>query len=443
MTQPAPQSVDMPMENPIQFLKSLFQAAVDRAQPELCLPDFLTQAVPNPEQYDRIFVGGAGKASGAMAKAIEAAWPEQKIDGVVVTQHGYAKPCEKIDVIEAAHPVPDDTGFQVASQILEAVEPLGEKDLAIFVISGGGSALMSLPPEGITLAEKKDMNKQLLASGAAISEMNCVRKHVSQVKGGRLAAAAFPAKVLTFLISDVPGDDPSVIASGPTVGDTTTAAQALEVIQKYDLQLAPSILAHLKSDACEPMRPDDKALKSAETHMIATPMTSLQASLEIALEVAPEAVGQDIEVKILSDKLEGNAQELGREHAALALKARATGTPSLILSGGETTVQVTGNGRGGRNTEYLLSFAHALAGTMEDVSSIYALAADTDGRDGSQHNAGAWMTSETIAAGGGLQAAADHLANNDAYSFFEAAGTILNTGPTYTNVNDFRAILIL
>lgn len=379
---------------------------------------------------------GAGKASGAMARAVEDNWTGP-LEGLVVTRYGHKVPTRHIEVVEAAHPVPDEAGQRAALRMAPLVSGLGPDDMVMCLISGGGSALMTAPADGIPLEDKQQVNRQLLACGATISEINCVRKHLSALKGGRLAAAAHPAQVVSLLISDVPGDDPATIASGPTVPDPTTRAEARAVIAEYALQLPDTVTAFLASDAAETPKPGDPRLATAVTRMIAAPKLSLDAAEQVA-------VADGVAVRQLGDALEGESREVAKEHAVLALRiAEGSGNlnpPALLLSGGETTVTITGSGRGGPNAEYALALAIALDGHP----SIHAIACDTDGIDGSEDNAGAIIGPDTLARGRekGLDAKA-YLANNDAYGYFAAMGGLVETGPTLTNVNDFRAIAIV
>jgi len=413
-----------------ELLGAMFQAAVDAAQPARCV----APALPDPPT-GRTVVIGAGKAAAAMAAAVEDGWSDDggpgEISGLVVTRYGHGVPTRQIEVVEAAHPVPDEAGRDAARRILDMVEPLGADDLALCLISGGGSALLALPAGDITLKDKQAVNRALLRAGATISEMNCLRKHLSAIKGGRLAAAAAPARLVALLISDVPGDDPSVIASGPTVPDPTTLADARAVLEKYAIDAPATVVARLADDQGETPKPGDPRLARAETRLIATPLASLKAAARIARAagVTPEIIG---------DALEGEARDLAAIHAELARQA-ASPLPRVILSGGETTVTMTGSGRGGRNSEYLLALAIALDGHP----GIHAIACDTDGIDGSEDNAGAVITPDTLARAhaAGLDARA-YLDNNDAYGFFEALGDLVISGPTLTNVNDFRAILV-
>ena len=416
---------------PRELLRSLFDAAVEAAQPAVCLPPHL----PEPPAHGRTLVVGAGKASAAMARAVEDHWPGP-LSGLVITRYGHAVPCHRIEVVEAAHPGPDEAGRAGAARILDLVRGLTADDLVLCLISGGGSALLSLPAPGVSLADKQAINRALLKSGAAIAEMNCLRKHLSAIKGGRLAAAAAPARVVSLLISDVPGDDPSSIASGPTVPDPTTFADALAIIAKYAIAAPASVMARLRTADDETPKPGDPRLATAETVIVASP----QASLEAAARVAAEA---GVAAHILSDRIEGEARDVALVHAAIARQVASRHQPfrppAVLLSGGETTVTVRGQGRGGRNAEFLLALALALGG----AAGIHAIACDTDGIDGTEDNAGALAGPDSLAraAALGLSARAS-LADNDGYGLFEALGDLVVTGPTLTNVNDFRAILI-
>jgi hydroxypyruvate reductase len=392
---------------------------------------------------------GAGKAGGAMAQAVEALWPaDAPLSGLVVTRYGHTPPrpaglSQRIEVVEAAHPVPDAAGLAAAQRILALTHGLTRDDLVLCLISGGGSALLTLPAEGLTLSDKQRINQALLKSGASISEMNCVRKHLSRIKGGRLAAACAPARVVTLTISDVPGDDPSVIASGPTVADLTTCADALAILRRYGIDVPAAVQARLDSGALETPKPGDSAFAGHDVHLIATPQQSLEAA-------AARARAGGLATYILSDEIEGESREVGKVHAALARAvARGTGAfqrPCVILSGGETTVTIrkpaqgTPPGRGGRAGEFCLGLAQALQGQP----GVWALAADTDGIDGVEDNAGAVVTPDTLARAGAAGLKIDaFLDRNDAYGYFSALGDLLVTGPTHTNVNDFRAILVL
>ncbi len=412
------------------LLRRLFDAALGAADPAKAVPRYL----PDPPK-GRTLVVGAGKAAAAMAKAVEDHW-QGPLEGLVVTRYGHAVPCRHIEVVEAAHPVPDQAGLDAARRILESVQGLGPDDLVLCLISGGGSALLSLPAPGITLEEKQQVNRALLRSGAAIDEMNCLRKHLSAIKGGRLAAAAAPARLVNLLISDVPGDDPAVIASGPTVADPTSFADALAILEKYRIDAADSVVAHLKAAAQETPKPGDARLANTETLMIARPQDSLEAAAAVAREAGIEPI-------ILGDSLEGEAREVAQVMAGIARQVKRFGQPApapcVLLSGGETTVTLHGKGRGGRNAEFLL----ALTVALEGAAGIHGLACDTDGIDGSEDNAGAVMGPDSLerAAAAGIDAKA-LLADNNGYTFFSALGDLVMTGPTLTNVNDFRAILV-
>ncbi|MDX2318000.1 MAG: glycerate kinase [Hyphomicrobiaceae bacterium] len=414
---------------PEELLKSMFKAGVDAALPSLCVPAHLP-----PRPKGRTVIIGAGKASGAMAKALEDAW-DGPLDGLVVTRYGYRVPTERLEVIEAAHPVPDEAGRDAAKRIFELVQGLTEDDLVLCLISGGGSALLALPAEGVTLEDKQAMNKALLASGATISEMNTVRKHLSAIKGGRLAAAAYPAKIVALMISDVPGDDASIIASGPTVPDPSTNEDALGIIEKYGIDV-PDNMRRLLDTAEETPKPGDPCFENVENIMIATPQASLEAAAAVAREAGVTPV-------ILGDSIEGESRDVALVHAGIARQCAMRGQPEqppcVLISGGETTITLKGNGKGGPNSEFLLSLAIALDG----MEHIYALAGDTDGVDGSEDNAGALIYPDTLARAekAGINPKA-MLANNDPYRFFKGIGDLLETGPTLTNVNDLRAIFI-
>jgi hydroxypyruvate reductase len=404
------------------FLRALFDRAVAAALPQRVVPSHL----PKPPR-GRTIVLGAGKASAAMAKAVEDHWPQDAaLSGLVVTRYGHGVPCRRIEIVEASHPVPDAAGRDAAGRILELAKTAGPDDLVLCLISGGGSALLALPAEGLTLADKQAVNRALLASGATISEMNTVRKHLSAIKGGRLAAAASRARVVTLLISDVPGDDPSIVASGPTVADPTTFADARAVIAKYGIAPPEAVAAHLATAKDE----TPKHLADATIVMVASPQVSLDAAADYART-------QGVTPLLLGDAIEGEAREVGR---AMAEQARATRGPTVLLSGGETTVTVVGkNGRGGRNGEFLAGLALGLDG----APNIHAFAGDTDGIDGSEDNAGAIVTPDTLARArtAGIDFV-NALAGNDMYPVYAALGDLVITGPTLTNVNDFRAILV-
>jgi glycerate 2-kinase len=414
-------------------LRSLFDAAVAAADPRRVLAAHLP---PKPAS-GRCVVVGAGKSAAVMAAALEDAWPDVALTGTVVTRYGHAVPTSRIEVIEASHPVPDVNSERGARRLLERVQGLGPDDLVLALMSGGGSALLALPAPGLTLADKQAVNRALLHSGATITEMNAVRKHLSGIKGGRLAAAAAPARVVTLAISDVPGDDPAVIASGPTVPDPTTFALARDLLARYGIDPAPQVAARLASGAAEET-PKPGSLPPSDFRMIATPMMALHS-------VAAAARGMGLQPLILGDALEGEAREMGIVMAGIARSVRAQNEPlappCVLLSGGEGTVTIgaVAPGRGGRNTEFLLGLAVALQG----APGIWAVAGDTDGIDGTEDAAGALVTPDTI-----LRAQAVGLdpqrvlAAHDSYGLFDAVGDLIRTGPTLTNVNDIRAILI-
>ncbi|WP_228530059.1 glycerate kinase type-2 family protein [Diaphorobacter caeni] len=430
--------------DPRAFLAHLYQAAVLRALPLANLAGSL----PSPPK-GRTVVVGAGKAGASMVHALEALWPEDApLSGLVVTRYGHVPPRPeglraRVEIVEAAHPVPDAAGHAAAGRMLQTLRGLCADDLVICLISGGGSSLLTLPAEGLTLADKQRINRQLLASGADISEMNCVRKHLSRIKGGRLAAACGAAKLLTLAISDVPGDDLSVIASGPTVADASTCAQALAVLDRYRIEVPLAVRASLERGDLETPKPGDSVFAAHVHHLIATPRQSLEAAAQVAREAG-------VSVHILSDEMEGESREVGKVHAALArsiaLRGEPFARPCVVLSGGETTVTVrerapgSPGGRGGRAGEFCMGLGLALKGQ----AGVWALAADTDGIDGVEDNAGAFVTPDTLqrAAAQGMRIA-DCMDRNDSYGFFDAIGDLFITGPTNTNVNDFRAILIL
>lgn len=441
-------TVPDPVRQSGEFLEHLYRVAVRRALPLHNTAAFLPPP-PSRESGGRTLVLGAGKAGGAMAQAVEALWPaDAPLSGLVVTRYHHTPPRpaglpQRIEVVEAAHPVPDAAGLAAAERILALTQGLTENDLVLCLISGGGSALLTLPADGLTLEDKQRINKALLESGAAIDEMNCVRKHLSRIKGGRLAAACAPARVVTLTISDVPGDDPSVIASGPTVPDATTCADALAILARYRIDIPASVRAALQAGDLETPKPGDAAFAGHAVHMTATPQQSLEAAAEAA-----RAAG--VQAHILSDEIEGESREVGKVHAALARAVARHGQPfarpCVVLSGGETTVTIRPRapgavkGRGGRAGEFCMGLAQALQGQ----AGVWALAADTDGIDGVEDNAGARVAPDTLAraAAQGLSIA-DHLDRNDAYGYFDALGDLVITGPTHTNVNDFRALLIL
>lgn len=415
------------------LLRTMFDAALAVARPATCLAPYIAALKP---PKGRTIVIGAGKASAAMARAVEDQWPHP-LEGLVVTRYGYGEDCKRIEIVEASHPVPDHKGREAAERIFRKMQGLNPDDLVLCLVSGGASALLSLPTPGISLGDKQEVNRALLKSGANITEMNTVRKHLSMIKGGRLAIAAQPARVLSWLISDVPNDDPGVIGSGPTVADRTTFADALAVLAKYRIDPPANVMAHLKAGAAgkieETPKPGDPRLAKVETIMVATPQRSLEAA-------AAAAKQHGCEVIMLGDNLEGEARELGAAHARQALEFAGRGRrPVAILSGGETTVTVRGKGRGGRNVEYLMAEAIAAGG----APGIWGLAADTDGVDGAEDVAGAIFTPDTLARarakGRDPQAMLD---DNDGHGFFEMLGDGLVTGPTRTNVNDFRVTLI-
>ena len=430
--------------DPRAFLRSLYDAAVQRALPAHNTAAFLpVPPDPTGPRQGRTLVLGAGKAGGAMAAAVDTLWPAAApLSGLVVTRYdhvppGYRARPGRIEVVEAAHPVPDAAGQAAAQRFVELTRGLTAHDLVLCLVSGGGSALLSLPAPGLTLADKQAVNKALLASGAAIDEMNCVRKHLSAIKGGRLAAMCRPARLVTLLISDVPGDAPEVIGSGPTVPDASTCADALAILRRYGIELPPAARAGLESGAFETPKPGDAVFAGNQVHLIATPQQSLEAAA-----AAARAAG--VAAHILSDEIEGESREVGKVHAALARAVARRGEPfarpCVMLSGGETTVTVRNKGgRGGRATEFLLGCAVALQGEP----GVHVLAADTDGIDGNEDNAGAIVTPGTLAraAAMGLKAA-DFLDRNDAYNFFKPLGDLVVPGPTFTNVNDFRALYV-
>jgi glycerate 2-kinase len=417
--------------DPKTFLRALFDAAVSAADPMKTIAPLL----PAPPK-GRTLVIGAGKASAEMARALEAHWTGP-LSGLVVTRYGHGAETKHIEIVEASHPVPDQAGADAAVRMLDLVKGLTADDLVIALISGGGSSLLPLPFPPLTLADKQAVNKALLKSGATITEMNCVRRHLSGIKGGRLAAACAPAKVVTLSISDVPGDAPGDIASGPTVPDPTSCADALAIIAKFGIDVPDAVRLVLTSGAGETPKPGDASLPPYEFHLIAAP----QASLEAAAAVARD---NGITPYILGDSLEGESRDMGVVMAGIARQVATRGqpfaTPCVLLSGGESTVTVRGKGRGGRNVEFLLALAVALQGNPK----IHALAGDTDGVDGAEEIAGAYVGPTTVARAWerGINPA-ESLADNDGHGFFQALGDSVVTGPTLTNVNDFRAILVL
>ena len=416
--------------DPRALLRRMFDAAIAAAQPSHCIPPHLPEMPKG-----RLIVLGAGKASAAMARAVEDHWPGE-LSGLVVTRYGYGVPCERIEIVEASHPVPDAAGLAAAQRIRDIAASAGPDDTVLCLISGGGSSLLALPAEGITLEDKQAVNRALLKSGATISEMNCVRRHLSDIKGGRLAALAYPARVITLLISDVPGDVPADIASGPTVADSTTCADALAIVQRYGIDLPAAVRETLESGRSETIKPDDPRIAGVETRLIATPQMALEAAAEVA-----RAAG--LPVHILGDSIEGEAKDVGTVMAGIVKQVAARGqpfmAPCVLLSGGETTVTVRGSGRGGRNVEFLLSFGIALDG----LADIWALAGDTDGVDGQEEIAGAIFAPDTLerAWAAGIKPK-QALADNDGHRFFGALGDAVVTGPTLTNVNDFRAVIL-
>lgn len=417
---------------PRTFLAALFQAAVTAADPVAAIRAHLPE-----KPKGRTVVVGAGKAASQMAAALESLW-DGPLEGAVIAQHGPVATCRQIKVFQAAHPVPDEAGIAASARLFALLRDLTENDLVIALISGGGSALLPAPAGTLTLADEIAVNKALLASGAPISAMNIVRKHISRIKGGRLAHAAHPARVVSLIISDIPGDNPAHVASGPTIPDTSTPADALAIVRQYRIALPALVMEHLSSPAAAAAGPDDPVFARHKHHVIASARVSLEAA-------AAKARSEGLEPVILSDSIEGEARDIGLMHAALAREVRQHGrpfaSPVVILSGGETTVTIRGEGygKGGRNTEFLLSFAHAIDG----VPDVHALAADTDGRDGSEQNAGAFADGETLIRmrSAGIDSRA-HLMGHDAFSAFAAIGDIFDTGPTGTNVNDFRAVLV-
>ncbi|BBK41245.1 hydroxypyruvate reductase [Allostella vacuolata] len=416
---------------PDRLLRALFDAALAAADPARAVPPFLP-----PPPAGRTVVVGAGKAAASMARAVEQHWPGP-LEGLVVTRYGHAVPCERIRVVEASHPVPDAAGTAAAEEILGMVRGLGPDDLVLCLVSGGGSALLGLPAPGITLDDKRAVTRDLLRSGATIGEINTVRKHLSAIKGGRLAQAAAPARLVALAISDVPNDDPAVIASGLTVPDPTTYADAVAVLDKYGITPPPAIAERLAAALDETPKPGDPIFANTRFTLVATPQMALDAAAECARAAGVTPI-------ILGDAIEGEARDVALVHAAIARQVQRRGqplpAPAVLLSGGETTVTVRGRGRGGRNAEFLLALAVALDG----APGIHALAGDTDGIDGTEDNAGAILRPDSVAraAAAGVEARRS-LADNDGYGFFSALGDLVRTGPTLTNVNDFRAILVL
>jgi glycerate 2-kinase len=405
-----------------QFLESMFDAAVAAATPQNCM-----RAWTPPRPNGRVIVVGAGKAAASMARELEELWAAP-LEGRVIVPYGYGSSCRSIEVIEASHPVPDKAGVSAAAVVLDSVSDLSADDTVACLFSGGGSSLLCLPEAGVALAEKQDITQQLLHCGAAIHEINCVRKKLSAIKGGKLAAACLPARVITLVISDVPGNDLSMVASGPTVSDESSASEALNIVERYGIRLSNEARATITTSRPVMVTDEDvRVLATSDDALLAT------AAFAAATDITPYSLGD----------LTGDARELGIQHAALAMQIAAgkgpIKAPCVIISGGETTVEVRGSGRGGRNGEYALALAVALNGHP----SIFALAADTDGIDGAGNNAGSFVVPDTLerATAAGLNAK-EMLDNNDSFEFFTKTGDLLVTGPTLTNVNDFRAILI-
>ncbi len=416
--------------DPRAFLERLFYTAVAAADPDKALAAHLPE-----KPKGRTVVVGAGKGAAQMARAFERLW-DAPLSGVVVTRYGYAVPCERIEVLEAAHPVPDESGLHASDQLMAAVGGLTEDDLVVALICGGGSALLPAPAGDLTLADEIAVNRALLASGAPIGAMNAVRKQVSRIKGGRLAALAHPAKVISLVVSDIPGDNPALVASGPTIADETTRANALAIIEHYGLDLPDAVMRHLEDGTDEPPLPSDPHFARNEIKLVASAAIALDAAADVARKAGVETI-------VLSDAIEGEASEIGRQHGAIVAKILQRGLasqePMLLLSGGETTVTIKGKGKGGRNSEFLLSFACAISGQK----GISALAADTDGIDGSEDNAGAFADGTTVPRLAAREKnAAEFLERNDSWSAFAAIDDLFVTGPTGTNVNDFRAILL-
>ena len=421
---------------PRDLLKLLFATAIASAQPSRCVPAHLPRA--EDLGRGRLIVIGAGKASAAMARAVEDHWTgdSSQLRGLVVTRYGHGVACQHIEIVEAAHPVPDAAGLAAAERMLSMVHGLHADDVVLCLISGGGSSLLPLPLPGLTLAHKQAVNRALLKSGATIREMNCVRRHLSAIKGGRLAAACHPARVVNLLISDVPGDNPMDIASGPTVADPTTCADALAIVRRHGIDLPAEVLSVLQTGRGESVKPDDPRIARVQTHMIATPQMALEAAAAVAQ-------GAGVRAYVLGDAIEGEARDVGKVLGGIALQVANRGqpvdAPCVLLSGGESTVTVTGKGRGGRNVEFLLSLGIALDGHPR----VHALAGDTDGVDGQEEIAGAVLGPDSLARAWqrGIRPQ-DSLADNDGHGFFGALGDAVITGPTLTNVNDFRAIYI-
>ena len=418
--------------DPRKFLNSLFEIAVAKAQPGQCVPPFLSKL----DIKERTVVFGAGKASAAMAQAVEQ-HTSAALEGLVITRYDHAVECQQIKIVEAGHPLPDQQGMRAAASMLEIASGLTDKDSVLCLISGGGSSLLSLPAPGLSLEDKQGVTSKLLKCGATIHEINCIRKHLSAIKGGRLAVACSPAPLLTLAISDVPGDDLSVIASGPTVEDPSTFEDALKILTKYDISEPKSVLKHLENAHDETPKPGDSRLHNVENHLIATPKQSLRAAAQAVSEAGMTPL-------ILGDSLEGESRDTCKMHSETALQIQKNGNPvtppAVILSGGETSVNVKGSGRGGPNTEFMLALLQELRGR----DGIWAIACDTDGIDGTEDNAGAFISPESYKKSKELGLdPSDFLSNNDSYSFFHELGDLVSPGPTMTNVNDFRAVLVL
>ena len=419
---------------PQDVLMQLYRAALDAADPLKVIPPHLP-----PKPKGRTVVVGVGKAAAEMALAIENNW-EGQLSGIVVVPDGATRPLKKIDILTGSHPIPDTNSVNGAEALLESVTGLTADDLVIAVVSGGGSALCAKPAYGLSLEEKQSITRELLVLGASISEINTVRRHLSAIKGGRLAAQAYPAKLVTLLISDIPGDDPTLIASGPTLPDKTTCVDALAILQRYKIRVSSVVQNALSDGRWESVKPNDKRLQGNKHVIVASAWDGMQAA-----KVCASSLG--LTGHILSDAMEGEARELAKAHAAIALSVAQRNapfqTPCVLISGGEATVTVRGKGRGGRNTEFVLAAALALRG-KNGAERIGAISAGTDGLDGSARAAGAWMDSQTIKNGAlhGLSSM-QSLDNNDSASFLDAASCLVHTGPTYTNINDFRAFLIL
>jgi len=418
------------------ILLDMFNQAVLVSHPANIMKNY----IPNVEPSGKVMVVGAGKGSAEMARAYEEAWYKKgykNLSGLVITRYGHKKECKNIKIVEASHPVPDQAGLKATKEIIKLIKPLNEEDLLVVLISGGGSSLLVSPIEGVSLEEKQDLTNALLKCGASISEINSVRKHLSKVKGGNLASYAFPAKIITLAISDVPGDDFGVIASGPTYPDNTSCLNAIAVLEKYKISCSKNIYESLNSEVSETPDKDDKIFSRSEFKLIAKPQKALLKAAEIVEKNKFSSL-------ILSDSIEGESNDIGMVHAAIVKQvnryAQPSKAPLCILSGGETTVTIRSkNGKGGRNTQFLLSLAIAL----DSVDNVYAIACDTDGIDGSEKNAGALLYPDTLKRAHKLgMNPKEFLERNDAYTFFFKLGDLVETGPTFTNVNDFRAILI-